>query len=154
MTRLALAAALMIGALAAPATANEIFASEPKSVVTALQNLGYRAAISTDSAGNPLIESGIAGINYNVFFYGCDGTTNCQWIEFSTSFTLNTPSTLASMNDWNTNNLFGTGFIGSDGATFLTYVVTTTGGLTRENFDDIVRRWDVSVTDFMRHINF
>jgi hypothetical protein len=147
-------AATLSAFAAAPLMANEIYGSDAKTIVTAMQAQGFRAQLSTDDDGAPLISSSVAGINFAVNFYGCEVPEGCQWIELAASFTTQTPTTMDMVNDWNANNLFGTSFIGTDGSVYLTYVLTTTGGLTRDNFNDVLARWEFAVGDFLRHINF
>jgi hypothetical protein len=146
--------ALLAALCASPAAANEIFASQPKTLVTQLQSLGYRAVIGTDSSGNPKIDSGINGINYTIWFYGCEAGVDCRSIELQSSFTVETPVTMESMNAWNRDNLFGTGFIADDGSAMISYTVSMDGGLTVENFNSVIERWETATDQFTTHIGF
>jgi hypothetical protein len=142
--------------LAAPSVtvANEIFASQPKTVVTQMQALGYRALIGTDSSGNPKIDSALNGINYTIWFYGCDAGQNCQTLEFQSSFITDVPVTVDSMNTWNRDNLYGTGFVGTDGSAMISYTVTMEGGVNIDNFNSMLARWETATTQFQTHIGF
>ncbi len=51
---------------------NMICASDPQTVVDALQREGYRAKLNTDSIGDPMISSAATGYNFDIFFYGCE----------------------------------------------------------------------------------
>ena len=139
---------------AAPASGNLILASDPQGVATAMQGLGYTATLGTDNAGDPTISGDIEGVNYNVYFYGCQEHANCQWLIFSAGFDLPNGSTPQVINDWNTNNLVGQAYLDNEQDPFLNYFVTTTGGLTQENFADVVDWWKVAMGNFETAVGF
>jgi hypothetical protein len=136
------------------ALANEVFASKPKTVVTSLQELGYPATLVSEADG-PRIDSTISGLNYSVFFYGCDGDgTACRSLEFNAGFTLDPPVKPNVIADWNRDNLFGTAYLDEQGVASISYSVTTVGGLTMENFTDVIARWDTTLASFASAIGY
>jgi hypothetical protein len=136
------------------AEANEIFASQPKTVVTSIQALGYRAVMVNDSSGKH-IESAIGGLNYTIQFYGCDDVgANCQFLELAAGFTMDPPVPPGTIADWNRDNLFGTAFLDESGLANVSYTVTTVGGLTAENFADVLARWEVTLDSFANAIGY
>ncbi len=136
------------------AFANEVFASKPKTVVTSLQELGYPATLVREADGSR-IDSTISGLSYSVFFYGCaeDGT-GCQSLEFNTNFTVDPPVKPDVIALWNRDNLFGTAYLDEQGLASISYSVTTVGGLTMENFTDIIARWDTTLASFANAIGY
>ncbi len=153
MKSLCLTAALW----AAPLTAQTVTAGNPQSVVDAIQALGYRATLTTDPLGKPLVQSAIEGINYVVYFYSCGAETNdeCLDLLFSARFVLDSggvPMSLA--NDWNTMKLFGEAVVDEDKNPGLTYFITTVGGLSQENFTEVVKLWGITVSQFKDHIGW
>ena len=136
------------------ASANEIDARNPDTVLTALQDLGYRATLGSDSDGDPKVTSTIEAVNYTIFFYGCRDGLNCESIQFAAAFDVPEVLTAAMMNDWNTTKLMGEATVADDGDPRLTFFVTTTGGLTRENFVKIVALWGASMSDFKDFIDW
>jgi hypothetical protein len=133
---------------AAPAGGGLVVASDPQGVLTAMQGLGYTATLGTDSVGDPLISGDIDGTSYNLFFYGCEQNANCQWFLFSAGFDLPNGATLQAVNDWNRNQLVGQAYLDDQNDPYLNYFVTTTGGLTQENFADAVDWWRVALGEF------
>ncbi|NNC64669.1 MAG: YbjN domain-containing protein [Gammaproteobacteria bacterium] len=65
-----------------------------------LQEAGYRAELTEDSVGDPLIRTGLDGSNVNIWFYNCvDGTWNN--IRFIVGLDLRNGTTLEKVNDFN-----------------------------------------------------
>lgn len=139
---------------AVPATAQVVTASDPRSVAFALQDLGYRAEVTTDNVGDPKIRSAIDGTNYSIYFYGCENNRDCRWIQFSTGFDLSKGTTLASMNEWNRTKLFGEATLDDENDPHISYFVTLDGGMSRPIFDDTVDWWGVAISEFKDHINW
>ena len=138
----------------APAAAQNVTAAEPESVAGALRDLGWRASHAIDAEGDPMVESSIEGVNYTIFFYGCEGGRNCTALLFSAGFDLPDGATLSSMNDWNSGRLVGAAYLDPENDPFLQMFVTTTGGLNHENFGDVEDWWRIGVRDFKEHIGF
>lgn len=138
----------------APVADGLIVASDPQGVASAMQGLGYKATLGTDSAGDPTITGDIDGVSYNVYFYGCQENANCQWLIFSAGYDLPNGSTPQVISDWNMNNLVGQAYLDSEQDPFINYFVTTTGGLTQENFADVVDWWKVAMGNFEEAIGF
>lgn len=139
---------------AVPATAQVVTASDPRSVMSALQDLGYRAELTTDSDGDPKIRSAIDGTNYSIYFYGCRDNTDCRWIQFSTGWDLSKGTTLQAMNEWNRTKLFGEATLDSENDPHLSYFFTLDGGMSRPIFDDTVDWWGVAIREFKDYINW
>jgi hypothetical protein len=136
------------------ALATEVFASKPKTVVTSIQALGYTATIIREDDG-PRIDSTIAKLNYSIFFYGCsDSGDDCQVLEFNSSFTPDRPATPDDIANWNRDNLFGTAYLTDEGVASISYTVTTAGGLTTENFADVIARWEITLDSFATAIGY
>jgi hypothetical protein len=152
----AAAFALALATLSASgASAQMLTAGQPAEIANELRNLGYRAELSTDSDGDPIIRIGVSGINSSIFFYGCDEKgQNCDWIQFYSSFNTDTPSSLSSANEWNRTKLFGEMTVADDGDPTLTYFVSLDGGMTPENFADVVDWWELAVGQFTDYINW
>ena len=146
----------VIAALLAPtmSAANEIYARNPGSIVAALQDLGYRASLDTDSEGDPMIRSAVEGVDYVIFFYGCTDNLNCEYIQFSAGFNVPDVLTAVQMNDWNRRKLVGEATVDEEGDPWLSFFITTDGGLTRDNFADAVDWWELSVRDFKEFIDW
>ena len=84
----ATALALLVTGL--PALAQDtVNASDPDSVVAALQGAGYKAQVDAADNGDPMIRSAADGTNFRIWFYGCDGNNaTCTGLNFSAGFDL------------------------------------------------------------------
>ena len=65
-----------------PAAAELVRSDDPASIVTALQDAGYKAKLSKGTDGDPMIESGSAGNGLIIFFAECKENKSCRQVEF------------------------------------------------------------------------
>ena len=64
--------AAVAGSLAAGAAhADEVRSDDPSSLARVLQDMGYRAELTTDNSGDPMIKSSASGADVAILFYGC-----------------------------------------------------------------------------------
>jgi hypothetical protein len=138
----------------AAAAGGMLSAADPQGVLTALQGLGHTGSLTTDGVGDPLIQAQTGDTQYEIYFYGCDANTNCQYFLFSAGYDLPNGSTLDVMNQWNASNLVGQAYLGQDNDPFINHFVTTVGGLSQANFADVIESWDVAVSDFEAAIGY
>jgi hypothetical protein len=76
----AVAASLAFGGVANAASAT---AFEPKTIVAALTDAGYKAKLGRDEEDNtPFIESAAGGTDIRLAFAGCEKGENCNQVEF------------------------------------------------------------------------
>lgn len=148
-------AALLFAALlplSAAAQDGLLTAADPFGIARAMQKIGYRAELKTDGAGDPMIVSGAAGFEFQIFFYGCDDGRGCSSMQFAAGFDLAEPLSLSVVNEWNRTRRFGAAYLDEEGDPFLQYDLTTTGGLTEENFADAVDWWRVALDRYADHV--
>lgn len=138
-------AVLSVPARAAPACPSGLVcASDPQTVVNALQKLGYKALLgASDNTGNPKIESSAAGYDYTIYFYDCKGPKGCGSLGFTVVFEDDGTNTAKLANAWNKDNRFSQMAVNESGTLAFTYDVTTVGGLNQANFADVVDWWQV-----------
>lgn len=137
-----------------PAAAQTITAANPAGIADALQELGYRAQIETDDRGDPKVSSTMEGVNYEIHFYGCTEAMNCKYLNFSAGFNMANGLPMASVNEWNRGKLVGKVYVDDENDPYLQYFVTTDGGLSRQNFADVVDWWRVALEQFTDHIGW
>jgi Putative bacterial sensory transduction regulator len=125
-----------------------VCASDPKSVVQALQDEGFKAKLETGSDGDPKISSSASGYNFTVHFYGCEKGAQCDSLQFYLGFKSEDDNTPAYANAWNVKKRFITMSAEDDKSLNMRYDVTTAGGLTKRNFADVVDWWTVMLDDF------
>lgn len=119
MLRKTLLAAGLLGsvfAMTAPAVADEVRSDDPSSLVRVLQNMGYRAELTKDSSGDPMIKSTASGADFAILFYGCKSNRNCTTVQFFAGFKDPDNGSLAAMNKWNLDNRFGRAYQADSGS--------------------------------------
>lgn len=155
LTILAVAAA----ACAAPAFALDeepcgkamVCASDPQSIVKAVQAAGYKAMLTkSGTTGNPMIESAANGYNYSIFFYECEDGKKCGSIQFQISFEDDGANTLELANKWNSGKRFSQMAIADDKSLVVTYDVATIGGLNQKNFADVIDWWTLMLGELSK----
>ncbi len=139
-------------ALSSAAQAQSVSATSPQSVVTAMQNAGYKATLSKDNTGDPLINSSSGGSNFSVFFFGCTKNTDCRTIQFFAGYT-DRKVTLSMMNDWNSKKRFARAYVTDNGAARIEMDVDLDdGGMSAKLFEDNLEFWVAVMGSFEKHI--
>jgi len=119
-----------------------ICATAPQTVVAAIVKAGYKAELDKDSKGNPFIHSEANGYKYDIYFYGCTAGSLCDSLQFYISFDDEVTNGPALANLWNTKKRFLQMAYENEKYSRLSYDVATIGGITQENFADILAWWD------------
>jgi len=130
--------------------ANMVCASNPKSIIDAMQQAGYRAELTTDGVGDPQIYSSASGYKYSVMFYDCTDHKACKSLQFQASFDVVAGVDGDYVNKWNEQKRFVRAAL-EDGDTFyLRYDLSTTGGLNQKNFADVLDWWELLLGDYSK----
>ena len=142
--------------LASPAVFAQktIDATDPDRLADIIRDLGYRAVLSTDGVGDPMIETSVNGTDTTILFFGCTDNEDCKTLLFKVGYDLADGTTLEVINAWNTEKLFGRAYLDDEGDPWLEMPVNLFGGVTRANFEDTFDWWDVIVSDFEDHVGF
>ena len=134
--------------------ADMIHAEAPEAMVAAMQDLGYRAALTTDDQGDPKIKSAAGGANFSVYFYGCTAGKDCNSIQFSAGFDMKEAPSSDVVNDWNRHNRYGQVSLDSENDPYIEMDIAMKGGLPRDLFETNLSIWDNMLADFQRHIDW
>lgn len=154
MARLVIAVALGAG-MAGAAEAQTVRAEEPQTVLSALRAYGHKAQLEQDEEGFPLIRVDRDGIRYTVHFYGCaEERAGCRDLQFRTSFDVDPGFDAAWANDWNRQWVAGRVDVNAEGDPFLSYFVTTAGGLSPATFRGVMDIWSSTLDGLMEDINW
>lgn len=151
---LAIGMSAVAAAWAAPAQAQVVDATEPDRLVEIIQALGYRAQLTTDEMGDPMINSSAAGTDFTILFFGCTDNTACRLLLFRVGYDLPEGTTLEAVNAWNTNEVVGRAYLDDENDPWLEMAVNMDGGVSRANFEDTFDWWDVTVAKFQQQIGF
>ena len=150
---LLLAAAIALPVV--PASAQNVRASDPQTLVAALQGAGYKAELGKDSIGDPMIVSASSGSEFRVMFYGCKANRNCETIQFLSGYEVKTPVTLAKINEWNRTKRFARAVLDNEGDPIMIMDVDLDdGGLSKALFIDNLEFWVTLLDQFEAHIGY
>jgi len=139
--------------LTAPAIAADVQAQDPASVVSAMQEAGYRAQLTTDDVGDPLIRSSSGGTDFLVLFYNCTDNTDCRTIQFYVGFSEPNSATIQSMNTWNKDNRFGRAYYDDGIARLEMDLDLDDGGVSRALFEDNLEYWALVMSKFEDYVS-
>jgi hypothetical protein len=150
-----LALAAFAAAWAVPTQAQMVRAQDPGSLVRALQGAGYSARIGTDKVGDPMITSGVAGTNFQIFFYNCTDHRQCATVQFHSGYDLSTPVSLVRINEWNSSQRFGRAYLDKENDPILEMDVDLDdGGVSALLFIDNIEFWASVLGRFEKHIGY
>lgn len=123
-----------------------VSAEDPEAVRETLEEWGS-ATLSTTKDGDPRISGRIDDAIYTARFFGCRRGASCEQIVFSAGFA-ETGATLETINAWNRTKLFGRALLTDGGDAVIEMPVNLRFGVSRENLEDTVDLWRVTVLDF------
>ena len=149
--------AILVAALfsfSGTAQAQMVRAQDPSSVVRALQGAGYKAEMTKDESGDPLIRSTSSGSNFAIFFFGCTKNVDCRTIQFFAGYDRDKSPSLSQMNDWNSRKRFGRAYVSDKGAARIEMDVDLDdGGISTKLFEDNLEFWGLLMAQFEKHID-
>lgn len=149
------ASLIVAGALAFGGTAHAqmVQAKDPSSISRVLQKMGYKAEMSKDETGDPMIKSASSGSSFSVLFYGCKENRDCARIQFSSSYTDYKNTTIEALNAWNAKNYFGRAYRTDKGNARLEMDLDLDdGGMSGPLFEDNIEWWVTIMANFEKHI--
>lgn len=155
MPRAMLATFLVMGGGATPALAKDetlcragfVCASYPEGVLRAMTDAGLTAKLGVDRQGDPSIEGEGAGYKFDVFFYGCENKKQCDSLQFQVSFSASPELDTEFANKWNVSKRFLQAGVRENGVLAFSYDLTTVGGVSADNFDDVLVWWQVMLDE-------
>lgn len=155
MNRNVLGAALAALALAGPAAAENLLASNPDAVMQAMQAEGFLVTRDTADDGTPRLSSRVSDSTFRVYFYGCEAEEACTSVQFSAGYDLDGALSAARMNQWNSENRFSRALIDDEGDPFLRMdVMMAQDGIGGGNFAELLEIWRLLIEDFERFIDW
>jgi hypothetical protein len=135
-------------ALATSALAADITASDPKSVVNALNQLGYQASLTTAANGKNSIEMNVDGSPTYVDFYNCDeDNTNCRSIMLVYGIDLDDGTTTDKANEWNAATIHGFIYLDDKKDPWLEMTVPIYDGISESLFVNVMKVWRSRIGD-------
>lgn len=136
---------------AAPLPTGGVTAGE---VAKALLDKGYKAEVTTDSAGDPMIRSSADGSNFRILFYSCKNSgPRCVSITFSAGFDLDKGLSYSRINEWNSEKRFGRAYLDDEMDPYVQMDVDFERGATNEAISNVVDTWAAVLPVFKSFIN-
>ncbi|MFN3643722.1 MAG: YbjN domain-containing protein [Gemmobacter sp.] len=153
---LAAIAVLATVALPAPMAGAQVLldATNPAQIAQAIVAHGYRAQLETGQSGDPLIRSSAEGINFTLFFYGCNQGKDCRSIRYSTNFRVNPAPTVEKINEWNNTKTIGMAAVTPDGLARLGHHVALSGGVSEANLRASYDLWRAALRQYAEFVGF
>jgi hypothetical protein len=137
--KLVLSAVLAGSAMGSAAHADEVRSDDPASLARVLQAMGYRAEMTKDNSGDPMIKSTASGSEFAILFYGCKSNRNCTTVQFFGGFKDPDNGSLSALNKWNADNRFGRAYQADSGSARIEYDLDLDmGGMSAALFRDNV----------------
>jgi hypothetical protein len=133
---------------------NMVDATSPDAIAGLMQQAGYRAVIGIDNIGDPKIDSSAAGVDFTIYFYGCNNAVNCQSLQFSSGYDLERGTSFQAMNDWNAAQRFGYAYLDQESDPFVNMDINMAYGISADSFMDSLAIWDQVLSDFQTHIDW
>ncbi|TCM21963.1 putative sensory transduction regulator [Novosphingobium sp. PhB165] len=154
MRKIVAALAIVMGLMVAgSAQAQMVTAKSPATIVSALQDAGYRAELSKDSVGDPLIRSASSGSRFTITFYGCTDGADCSSVQFYAGWTEATHCSLEAMNTFAQKYRFVTPQVDDDKDCVIQYDLDLDkGGMSKELFLDTLEFWTDTMATFKDYI--
>lgn len=154
MLQAAALAATAYAMLPAAAHAQLISAADPAAVAKVLQDKGYRAELTKDSEGDPLIKSGAEGASFLLLFFNCTKGKNCATVQFYAGFDREGSYSLEKLNEWNRTKRFGRAYRDNEGDPVIEMDVDMDdGGMSKALFEDNVEFWTSLLSSFQQFID-
>jgi Putative bacterial sensory transduction regulator len=122
-------------------------------VANILQEKGYKAQVTTDKGGDPMVRSASGGVDFLVLYYECKGRQRCPSIQFYAGFKKKgiTPARIA---EWNTKKRFGRAYLDDEFDPRVEMDVDLEHGATTEAVANDMERWVVVLSEFTKFIGW
>lgn len=118
-----------------------------------LQGAGYKAELSRDKTGDPMIRSASGGVNFTVLFYDCKND-RCRALQFSSGFDLGDGMTLAKANEWNKKHRYLKTYLDDEMDPYVEFDVNLDAGRTMAGLNDDFAIWTDMLADFAVFIDW
>lgn len=131
-----------------------VMATAPEPIAAIMQDAGLQAQVDKDPTGDPIINSSVAGANFNVFFYGCTSGANCTSVQFNACFKLTTPTAMDVVNKWNSDMRYGKAHLDDKGNTCLKQDIDMSAGIAPDTLKSALSTWSQILGKFTTTIGY
>jgi len=140
--------------LVGAASASDAAGMSISKVADVMRENGFAVELGADGAGDPVIYSETAGLNFALFGFNCAGADAlCNEFLFSTYFDLDAAPSLKAINSFNEKALAGRAFIDDDGDANLEHLFSITCSEDTEQIERNLAIWESVIIDFSDHLD-
>jgi hypothetical protein len=125
-----------------------LLASDPEAIRTVLSNAGYRAELTTDDAGNPLIVSEASRSQFWISFLDCGNAAGCLAVEFYVGYSVQRKPPADAVNQFNADFRYIRAYVSGDVASMAMDVLMQNGGVDVPTFLEYLRLWSVILPEW------
>ncbi len=123
-------------------------ASDPRTLITALEAKGYAAELDS-SAQAPSIKSEAGGVKFRIYFENCESGKACTTVTFFTGFT-DIKASPAKVNKWNLQKRFARAYIDREDDPVLAMDLDLDHeGIAQANFNEYLDVWGSLVPAYL-----
>ena len=149
---LAAAAALSLPSLA---SAQNMLASDPDTIVNFFVEEGADVERTVDNAGDPKLRIEYYGTDFVLYFYGCSDNVNCKSVQFFSGYKTNGSVRKGKINDWNADNRYARGYISEGGSARIEHdLYLGSAGMHPDDFAAVVGKWTGAQGEFETFIDW
>ncbi|HUO11807.1 MAG TPA: YbjN domain-containing protein [Caulobacteraceae bacterium] len=123
-------------------------------VARVLQDKGYKAVIGVDDTGDPKVTSAAEGVNFTIFFYGCNHGPRCTSLTFQAGFHIDGGLTAEKINGWNRDKRWLKGWLDNTNDPFCDMDIDAEHGFSSELLDSYIDTWAEMLPAFKSYIGY
>jgi hypothetical protein len=126
---------------------------DPAVFAEVLRDIGYKAKFKPDDE-RPEIESRAEGLNFSVFFYGCEAQRECDVAILTASWTYDGgDKAIEALNFWNGDRYAGRAWLGESRDWIgLDRPLNLLAGYSRKGMESEIEWWASTMTDFRDYL--
>lgn len=140
-----------------PVVKGTLTLANPRSLVAALQDAGYKATLVTKADSDPYITSSTAGATFDLKLLNCKDHKDCKDVMFQSSYEKRDkdPVTVEQINTFNREHRWARAYIDKDGSPVIEQdVLFTDQKIDEKMFSENLAVWDDMIGAFHKAIDF
>lgn len=122
-------------------------------VIAMLEDLGYRAELDRDGAGDPLVLTRARGLDYRIYFYDCRDDA-CEALQFQIGLDLDDGTTHEVVNGFNRGYRYARGYLDDEADPFLKMDVEMNHADHAAQFRTHLGIWEELLDAYTRAVGF
>jgi hypothetical protein len=125
-----------------------LLATEPEAIQRVLLDAGYRAELTTDNSGFPLIVSETSHSQFWISFLECGNAAGCLAVEFYVGYSITQKPPADAVNQFNADFRYVRAYVSDDVASMAMNVLMQSGGIDVPTFLEYLRLWSVILPEW------